>query len=86
MGNKKNKHMTLSREQMKILKVAKKRKKVTCNQFNWWDLADMVKQGALDKVVPRGGRYGGWPYFKISHKGKRYLEKIRKVQQAKRNA
>ena len=78
-------HMHLSPEQVKILRVAKKRKKVTCNQFKWWTLDDMVKQRALDKVIPNSGRHSGWPYFKISLRGKRYLSKIRKAEQVKRN-
>ena len=79
------KHMSLSPEQVKILKTAKKRKKVTCNQFNWWVLADMVKQEALDKVLPNDGNNVGWPYFKLSRKGRKHLDKLYKQEQRHRN-
>jgi len=78
------KYMNLTSEQIKILKVAKKRKKVNCNQFNWWVLDDMVKQQALDKVLPTEGRHLGWPYFKLSHRGRKYLDKILKQEQDRR--
>jgi len=71
-----NHYMVLNSEQIKIMKVANKRKKVTCNQFNWWVLDDMVKKGALDKVLPRDGRHPGWPYFQLSPRGRRHLNRI----------
>ena len=75
------KQIILNPEQLKILKATKKKKRVTCNQFNWWVLDDMVKQGVLDKVFPSSGRNSGWPYFKLSPRGYRYFIQLQNNQQ-----
>lgn len=70
-------------EEMKILKVAKKKRKVTCREYNWFTLMDMVHKRVLDKVIPDHGRYAGWPYFKISHYGKKVLKRAQKYERAR---
>jgi hypothetical protein len=72
-GNK----MVLLDEEVRILKVAKKKRRVNGRDFNWWVLLDMVKKGALSKVNPRGG--SGWPHFVISPRGKKYLKSLNVV-------
>jgi hypothetical protein len=68
------KQLNLSNHQMDILRVAKKKRRVSSRDFNWWTLVDMMHQGALHRVDPREG--SGWPHFILSPKGRSLLKKI----------
>jgi hypothetical protein len=60
-----------------ILKAAKRNQKrgLSIREFNYWDLNLMVKEGTLDKSFPAHGRGAGWPCYKISRRGRKFLEK-----------
>jgi len=64
-----------------ILKSAKRsRRGLSIRDFNYWHLEDIVHEGLLNKSFPRKGRGFGWPCYKISRRGLKYLEKNRKLQ------
>lgn len=54
-----------------ILKLAKKKKRITIRDVKYWDLEALVHTGMLDKVYSksRTGRGDGWPSYKLSRKG-----------------
>lgn len=75
-------HMLLLSEEVKILKQARKRRRLTCRDFNWWNLADMVHKGALEKVIPKKGKNAGWPYFIVSRRGRKFLKTLQEPQRS----
>lgn len=81
-----SKHIYLTPEQKKILHAAFRRGKVTCNQYNWWVLTDMVSKGVLDKVIPRNSNSHGWPYFKLSPRGLKIAKRTYKAASKDSNA
>ena len=62
---------------LQILKSARKQQKrgLSVRDFNYWDLETMVHEDTLDKSYPAHGRGAGWPCYKISRRGRRFLEK-----------
>lgn len=68
------KKLNLSNQQMEILRVAKKKRRVSSRDFAWWALVDMMRQGALHRVDPKEG--SGWPHFILSPRGRSLLKKI----------
>ena len=61
--------------QMAILKIAKKRKKVTARagEADYWALEDMVSKGLLHRTLPTHKKAYGWPVYILSKKGIRVL-------------
>lgn len=59
-----------------ILKIAKKRKRVTARQgeADYWTLEDMVSKGLLHRTLPNNKKAYGWPVYILSKKGLRFLE------------
>lgn len=70
-------HLTLTSDQVRILKAAKKRRRVSGKDFNWWALMDLMHTGALNRINPTEGG-SGWPYFVISPRGRRHLVALEK--------
>lgn len=64
---------------MAILKIAKRKKKVTARQgeADYWELESMVKKGWLHKTLPTNKKSYGWPVYIISKRGLKVLEKCR---------
>ena len=62
-----------------ILKLAKKKRGLTIRDFWYFDLEDMVHEGLLDKSYPKKGRGHGWPYYRISRRGRVSLVKSQKA-------
>lgn len=60
---------------MKILKFAKKRKRVIIREADYWVCEEMVHKGLLNKNFPTHRRAHGWPEYRISKKGLRVLKK-----------
>lgn len=63
---------------LKILQVAKNKRGVGVKDFWYYDLEAMVKEGLLNKTLPKKGRKGrppGWPLYIISRRGLKALEK-----------
>ena len=60
-----------------ILKIAKKRKRVTARQgeADYWTLEDMVHKGLLHRTLPTHKKAYGWPVYILSKKGLKVLEK-----------
>ena len=63
-----------------ILKIAKKRKRVTARQgeADYWALEGMVKKGLLHRTLPTHKKAYGWPVYIISKKGIRTLERCQR--------
>ena len=59
---------------LEILKLAKKRRRVIIREANYWACEDLVHRGFLNKSYPKNRKVVGWPEYKISKKGKAYLE------------
>lgn len=78
-------HLSLSTDEFRLLRLVKRKKRLTSKDAGWWVLDGMMRKGALNKVVPRDGRYSGWPYFIISPRGARHLAKIEAKERAARN-
>jgi len=78
-------HMFLNGDQFELLKLCKKKKRLTCQDAPWFDLLDMVKAQALDRCVATEGKNAGWSHFKLSRRGKRYLEQRLSQSQKARN-
>ena len=59
-----------------ILKIAKRRKRVTARQgeADYWALEDMVHKGLLHRTLPTHKKAYGWPVYIISRKGLKVLE------------
>lgn len=60
---------------IKILKLAKKRKRVILKEADYWVCEDMVSKGLLNKNFPTNGRSYGWPEYRISKKGLKVLKR-----------
>lgn len=60
-----------------ILKIAKKKKRVTARQgeADYWALEGMVKKGLLHRTLPNHRKAYGWPVYIISKKGLKALER-----------
>lgn len=69
--------MTRITNEKAILKIAKKRKRVTARQgeADYWTLENMVHKGLLHRTLPNTKKAYGWPVYIISNKGRRSLEK-----------
>ncbi len=65
--------------QLEILKAAKKKKTLSIRDFRYSELEEMVHAGLLNKSLPRRGRGAGWPAYALSPRGRRSLEKSRKI-------
>lgn len=63
---------------MEILKLAKKKKRLTIRDFRYWELEALVHQDLLNKTYPKKGSGVGWPVYKISRRGQRVLVKSQK--------
>jgi len=60
-------------KRMKILRAAKRKKGLTVRDFGFFDLEEMVHAGLLDKSYPKKGRGAGWPYYRLSRRGRKAL-------------
>ena len=65
----------VSSSELRLLRLVKKKKRLTTKDAPWWVLDAMLRKCALNKVVPRDGSYAGWPYFILAPRGRRALER-----------
>ena len=63
---------------MEILRLARKKKRLTIRDFKYWELEDMVHKDLLNKTYPRRGSGVGWPVYKISRRGQKALTKAQR--------
>jgi len=63
---------------MEILRLARKKKRLTIRDFRYWALEEMVHKDLLNKTYPRKGSGMGWPVYKISRRGQKALAKAQK--------
>lgn len=61
---------------VEILKLAKKKRGLTIRDFWYFDLETMVHEDLLHKSFPKKGSGPGWPYYRISKRGHRSLQKF----------
>jgi hypothetical protein len=71
-------------EEVELLKMVKRKKRLTTKDAPWWSLIHMMRKGALSKVVAKQGKYAGWPHFVITPRGRRFLERLAVRQQQAR--
>lgn len=64
-------------DHMTILKLARKKKKVTARQgeADYWVLEDMVHLGLLHRTLPSHKKAYGWPVYILTRKGLKAVEK-----------
>ena len=55
--------LVLVSEEVELLRMVKRKKRLTTRDAPWWTLIGMMRKGALDKVVAKQGKYTGWPHF-----------------------
>jgi len=75
--------LIFSEQDIKMLRAIKKRRRLTCRDFDWWSLIGLMKMGAIHKVVSEKG--AGWPHFVISPRGKAILRRLNKAANQNRN-
>ncbi len=68
----------MARSTESVLRMAKKRRGLTVRDINFWILEDLVKRDLMNKTFPRRGRGAGWPFYKISRRGRRAIMKKKK--------
>lgn len=59
--------------QIKMLRLARKKKFLTIRDYTFWQCEDLLHMSAVDKYVPKKGRGAGWPHYKLSSKGRKFL-------------
>ena len=60
-------------DELKVLKVVRRKKKITCRDMPYWDCENLVKKSLLNKYFPKKGRSPGWPHYILSARGRRVL-------------
>ncbi len=66
--------VSATREEMKILRLVRKKKSISCREINFWKLEDLVHKNALNKYFPKHGKNAGWPRYKLSRRGIKLLK------------
>ena len=66
-------------EEARVLRLCKKKRRLTCRDADWDLLTDLVHKGVLDRVLSDDGKNAGWSYYKVSRGGKRYLDQRARV-------
>ena len=59
---------------IEILRLAKKKRRVIIREADYWACESLVKRGLLDKSIPSNRKAAGWPEYRLSRKGKKYVE------------
>lgn len=63
-----------SKEEIKILRRARKRKSLSIKDVNFWKCEELVKKGAFHKQIPPEGRGAGWPLYRLTRRARKLLE------------
>jgi len=63
-----------TKTERKMLRLARKKKFLTIRDFSFWQCEELMHKGALNKFIPKEGRGAGWPHYKLSHRGIKFLE------------
>lgn len=63
-----------TRVEVKMLRLARKRKFLTIRDYGFWECEELMHKGALDKYFPTKGRGAGWPHYKLTRRGLKVLE------------
>jgi len=63
------------KDRLKILKLARKKKRVILQEADYWKCEDLVHQGLLHKSFPNHSRAHGWPEYRLSQRGYKFLER-----------
>ncbi len=64
----------LSQAETKILRLVRKKKRITCRDSSYWECEVLVKKTALNKYYTTKGRSAGWPHYKLTERGRKALE------------
>ena len=76
-------HVDFGGYDLQMLRLAKKKRRISCRDFYWWDLLDLMRKGGISRVDSDKG--AGWPHFVLAPRGKRYLKKINQQRQNQYN-
>ena len=74
-----SRYLALDNEQQRVLKMCRKKRRLTCRDADWDILASLVHKSVLDRVLTDEGKNAGWSYYKVSRRGKKYLDDKIKV-------
>jgi len=69
-------------EEVELMKMVRRKKRLTTKDAPWWTLIGMMHKGALSKVIAKQGKYTGWPHFVITPRGRRFLDRLAASQKA----
>ena len=62
-----------SPREIKILRLARRRKVLTIRDASFWECEELLHKGALNKFVATKGKGAGWPHYRLSYRGKKLL-------------
>ena len=65
-----------SPEEIKILRLGRKKKVLSIRDANFWELEELMHKGALNKFFPKKGRGAGWPHYTLTRKARKLLEYV----------
>jgi hypothetical protein len=77
-------HSNFTGYDMQILRLAKKKRRISCRDFDWWDLLALMRRGGISRVDSTKG--AGWSHFVLAPRGKRYLKKVNQQRQNQYNS
>lgn len=63
-----------TKEELKILRLVRKKKTITCRDVSYWLLESLMHKGALNKYFPKHTRSAGWPLYKLTRRAVKLLE------------
>lgn len=67
-------HVNFNGDEVEMLRLAKKRRRISCRDYDWWDLLALMRKGGISRVDSDRG--AGWPHFVLAPRGKRYLKRL----------
>lgn len=67
-------NINATNEEVKVLRLARKKKTISCKDVNYWLLESLMHKGALNKYFPKNGRNAGWPLYKLTRRAVKLLD------------
>ena len=62
-----------SSAEIKILRLARKKKVLSLRDANFWDCEELMHKGALDRFFATKGKGTGWPHYRLTLRAKKLL-------------
>lgn len=67
-------NVMLDSEELRVLKSCRKRRRLTCRDESWMTLSSLVHKSLLDRILSEDGKNAGWSYYKLSKRGRKFLD------------